>query len=72
MTVTVLSEENFLDIVVLYEEGMLGEEDTMELFQFLVNSGHAWTLPGWYGRTAEWLISEGLIEKPKTKGKKGE
>ena len=35
------------------------QEKYIQAWQFLIDSGHAWTLQGWFGRTAKWLISEG-------------
>jgi hypothetical protein len=45
-------------------EGFLeaeSEEQVLEAWQFLVNSGIVWQLQGWFGRTANQLIEEGLI-----------
>ena len=47
--------------IIAYEEGSLSEQETLELFQELVDSGDAWTLQGHYGRTAKYLIDAGLI-----------
>lgn len=43
-----------------FEAGEHGEDETIELFQWLINSGLAWTLHGCYGRTARDLIQAGL------------
>jgi hypothetical protein len=48
--------------IIDYEMGTIGEEELLELFQHLVNTGMAWTLQGSYGRMADFLIEHGLIE----------
>lgn len=50
-----------LDKMIAFEEGELDQEETVALFQDLVNTGLAWRLQGFYGRTAAALIEEGLV-----------
>jgi hypothetical protein len=50
-----------IDAIMAYEDGTLGQEETLALFQQLVDSGMAWRLQGSYGRTAHMLLQEGLI-----------
>ena len=48
--------------LVAYEQGELDEQETIELFEELVQTGLAWQLKGQYGRTATALIEAGQIE----------
>ena len=58
-----VDQSNLVDWIIAYEGGELGEEDTLTGFQYLVDSGQAWTLQGHYGRTAARLLDAGLIRK---------
>jgi hypothetical protein len=50
---------NQIDKIIAYESGELGETETIELFQELIDSGLAWKLQGHYGRMAKYLIDNG-------------
>ena len=44
-----------------FEEGT--EEEVIEAWQYLHDTGHAYNLQGWFGRTAQQLIKEGVINE---------
>tara|TARA_R110000796_G_scaffold8930_4_gene30740 strand:+ start:1232 stop:1420 length:189 start_codon:yes stop_codon:yes gene_type:complete len=48
--------------MISYESGELDQQQTLSLFQELINSGLAWQLQGHYGRTATALIDAGLVD----------
>ena len=50
---------NSLDFIMAYEDGQLDDEQVVEGFQFLIDSGLAWSLQGSYGRTAVALMQGG-------------
>ena len=38
------------------------EEQVIEAWQFLIDTGLAWSLQGWFGRTAKALIKQGVCK----------
>jgi hypothetical protein len=54
---------NIVNQIIEYENGNLNNEETIELFQELVDTGMAWELQGSYGRMAEYLIQQGVVQK---------
>ncbi len=58
-------EDTITGRLIAFESGALSEDQILELFQDLVNSGQAWELQGTYGRTALALIKSGYITDPR-------
>ena len=53
--------KELLNKIVAYEQGKLDEQQTIQLFQELVDSGLIMKLQGHYGRMAFQLMEAGLI-----------
>lgn len=51
--------------IIAFEQGELNDEGVIELFQHLIDNGHAWSLQGFYGRTARALIDAGHVKEAK-------
>lgn len=45
----------------------LDQDQIVEAWQHLIDTGLAWKLQGWFGRTAQALIDEGTCDPPKGK-----
>ena len=68
MTQPTLNADGKFDIterIIAYETGELSHEGFVELFQYLVDTGLAWSLQGSYGRLAQILIADGVIKAPR-------
>ena len=48
------------NFIIDFESGIGTDEEMVEGFQHLIDTGLAWTLQGFYGRTARNLIEAGL------------
>lgn len=46
-------------------EGFCGyeptEEEQLNAWAYLIQTGACWSLQGWYGRNAQWLIENNII-----------
>jgi hypothetical protein len=47
------------DSIIEFEDGQQSHDDTIAMFQSMINSGMAWKLQGSYGREAMSLIESG-------------
>ena len=57
-----LNMSNVVQAITEYENGDLTDDEVVELFQHLVDTGVVWTLQGSYGRMAQYLIDQDLIK----------
>ena len=51
------------DDLFAFEAGELEDKGVLELFSRLIKNGMAWTLQGFYGRTAVSLIEDGYLDR---------
>jgi hypothetical protein len=54
-----IDETNYLDYLIQWETEGLDDIDTVLFFQYLIDTGLAWSLQGSYGRAARALIEQG-------------
>lgn len=54
--------------IMKYEQGELNYEDSLDLFQELIDSGQVWSLQGHYGRTAVSLLEAGVVTPKREEG----
>ncbi len=56
-----INSHNIVDYIIQYEGGEMDNDQIVEFFQYLVDTGMAWTLQGSYGRMAHALIQAGEV-----------
>lgn len=57
------NEKSIFDKIIAYENGDLFEDEMIDLFQELIDTGMLWQLQGHYGRMAMRLINAGLCHQ---------
>lgn len=55
---------DYIGRIMAYEQGDLDDDATIDLFQYLVDTGLAWNLQGSYGRQAARMLDDGVILRP--------
>lgn len=51
-----------IDDIIAYENGEMDDDQKVEFFQGMIDTGVVWQLQGSYGRTAAYLIDTGFCE----------
>ena len=59
---TILSSYEAVGLAEGFVEGT--EEEVIAAWQYLINTGLAWQLQGYFGRTAQDLLDNGICEYP--------
>ena len=55
--------KNLTENIIRYESGEMSEAEEVKFFQGLIDTGLCWKLQGSYGRTATYLLEEGLCNE---------
>lgn len=58
-----------VDDIMRYEGGEMDQDEMVQFFQGMINTGTVWQLQGHYGRTAMSLIEAGLCTVPEPEEK---
>jgi hypothetical protein len=58
-----MDNDDKINLIIAYENDELSEEKTINLFSALIKSGECWGLQGHYGRMANALIENEIINK---------
>lgn len=53
-----------IDQIIRYENGEMEDDEMVEMFQAMIDTGMVWTLQGHYGRAAMRLIESGYCTRP--------
>lgn len=51
------------EAIIIIEDAQDDIELALEAWQHLIDTGACWSLQGWYGRTAAWLIEAGICQQ---------
>ena len=62
-----LSGKQMINDIIAYESGEMLDEEIIDFFQRLIDSGMAWSLQGSYGRMAMRLVEDGVCFLPEQK-----
>ncbi len=49
-----------IDKIMAYEQGEMDQDETIDMFQEMIDDGSVWKLQGSYGRMAAHLVDVGL------------
>lgn len=61
------SNSKLYDIIIKFEEdGFDDDDEYIEAMQYLIDTGDAWRLQGFYGRAAQSMIDAGLCREKRT------
>lgn len=63
------TKKTLIEKVIEWENATIPFDETINLFQELIDTGMAWNLQGMYGRTAERLINAGFCTVKEGKAK---